>query len=319
MAESLAVGIDLGGTKLAGALVDAHGKIVAKREEPTRSERGPDAVVASMATLVRGLEAEGAKLGREVVGVGVGAPAPLDPRTGVVWAMPNLGPAWKGYPLKAKLEAALGDKRVAVENDANAAMVGEAWIGAAARARDAALLTLGTGVGGGIVTAGVIVRGSRGVGAELGHIMVEREGHPCGCGGHGCLEQYASGTAVARLAREALARNQRGALAALGHAPSTQEVVTAARSGDELAREVIAFAGKMLGCGLVTIVHALNPEVVVLGGGFGTAAFDLLAPPALAEFTPRVLEASREGLRIVPAALGNDAGIVGAARSAFTG
>jgi glucokinase len=232
--------------------------------------------------------------------------------------MPNLGEGWRRFPLRARLEGALG-KKVHVENDANAAMQGEAWIGAAAGANDAVLLTLGTGVGGGIIAGGRLIRGARGVGAELGHIVVADTSHPCGCGGRGCLEQFASGTAVGRAAAEALAAGGKGTLAALGRAPTAHDVLAAARGGDALARKIIDHAGRMLGVGLVTIVHALNPEVIVLGGGFGSAGFDVLAPIAERELRSRSFEASLEGLRITAALLGAEAGAVGAARSVMLG
>jgi glucokinase len=311
----VAIGIDLGGTKLLGTLVDSTGAILARLEEPTHAQRGPEAVVAAIASLAVGLEATGKKLGHTPVGVGVGAPGPIDPNTGVIWAMPNMGPGWRRYPVKKKLEESLPFRKVVIENDANAAMLGEAWIGAAAGSADSVLLTLGTGVGGGIVTSGVLVRGARGVGAELGHMIIERGGHACGCGAKGCLEQYASGTAVGRLAQEALAKGGAGALAALGRAPNAHDVVAAARAGDPLAKDIMRQAGTALGVGLISMMHALNPEAFVIGGGFGTAAFDLLHPIAKAELEGGSFEASREGLVIVPAKLGSDAGAVGAARS----
>lgn len=315
MVEKVAIGIDLGGTKLLGALVDARGTILARHEEPTNSQRGPEAVVAAMVALSTNLEATGKKLGHASVGVGVGVPGPIDPGTGVVWAMANMGPAWTRYPVRAKLEGALPRRRIMVENDANAAMLGEAWIGAAAGSLHCVLLTLGTGVGGGIVTSGVLVRGSKGVGAELGHIIIQRGGHPCGCGARGCLEQYASGTAVGRTAEEALAQGKKGALASLGRAPNAHDVVAAARAGDEVGRALIEQAGRSLGTGMVSLMHTLNPDVFVIGGGFGIAAFDLLVPIARDEIERGSFAASREGLTIVPAKLGADAGAVGAARS----
>ncbi|MBI3726692.1 ROK family protein [bacterium] len=317
MSERVAIGLDLGGTKLAGALVDESGAILARREQPTPAREGPGAVISAIAALANDLAGEARAKAREVAGAGLGAPGPLDPATGVVHAMPNLGEEWRRFPLGERLREALGGTSVHLENDANAAMQGEAWIGAAAGARDAVLLTLGTGVGGGIVASGLLVRGSRGAGAELGHVVVEREGRACGCGGRGCLEQYSSGTALARQAGEALARSPGGALAALGRAPTGEDVVAAARKNDELALSVIEAAGRALGVGLTSIVHALNPRVIVLGGGMGTAAFDLLEPIARRELFSRTFEASREGLSIARAKLGPDAGIVGAARSVF--
>lgn len=314
-----AIGIDLGGTKLSGALVDETGKIRFQRTHPTEAHLGTDSVVASMAALARLMDEDGRAAGFTVVGVGVGAPGPLDPKTGVVFAMPNLGPGWKRYPLRGGLEKALG-KKVHVENDANAAMQGEHWIGAAAGSSDAVMLTLGTGVGGGIVTAGLLIRGVRGAGGELGHIVVEDPTTvKCPCGGRGCLEQFASGTGVGRLAVAAVAGGGKGALALLGRAPTSHDVLDAAQAGDALALTVLERAGRALGVGLVSIVHSLNPEVIVIGGGFGAAAFDRVVPVADKELRSRALEASVEGLRIVPATLGNDAGVIGAARSVLLG
>jgi glucokinase len=317
--KTAAIGIDLGGTKLLGAVVNESGKILTERTRPTDAPRGTDAVIDAIADITRELAADAARAGVALKGVGVGAPGPLDPATGVVYAMPNLGDGWNRFPLRSRLEAAL-ETRVHVENDANAALQGEAWVGAAAGASDAALLTLGTGVGGGIIAAGNLVRGSRGVGAELGHIVVaEPSDVACGCGGRGCLEQFASGTAVGRLAAEAIARGRGGALAALEREPTARDVISSARDGDEVAREVLERSGRALGVGLVTIVHALNPQVIVLGGGLGTAGFDLLAPIAERELRSRTFKASLEGLKIARAALGPEAGAVGAARSVLLG
>lgn len=314
-----AIGIDLGGTKVAGALVSETGAIVSRQAVATDSHLGTAHVIATMASLARAIEADGRAQGFDVAGVGVGAAGPLDPRTGVVYAMANFGPAWTRFPLRDMLEKALG-KRVHVENDANAATQGEHWMGAAREATDAVMLTLGTGVGGGIVAGGHLLRGFRGAGAELGHIVVEEPSSvACGCGGRGCLEQFASGTAVARLAREAVAAGGPGPLAKLGRAPDAHDVLEHARAGDAMATRVVERAGRMLGVGLVTILHTLNPETIVIGGGFGMAAFDLLVPLAEREMAPRSFAISREGLKIVRATLGNDAGFVGAARSVLLG
>jgi glucokinase len=311
---SSAIGIDLGGTKLLGILVDERGSPLARRERPTCACDGPDVLVGSIAALARELAEEARAAGRPPRGVGVGAPGPLDPRTGVVYAMPNLGEDYVRFPLRERLTRALPELPVAVENDANAAIQGEVWTGAAKGCEDAILLTLGTGVGGGIVAAGRMIRGARGAGAELGHVIVEPDGPPCGCGGRGCLEQYASGTAIARLAAEALARRREGALAQLA-APSAQDVVRAARAGDELALAVIDRGARALGTALASIVHVLNPELVLIGGGFGSAAWDLLEPSTAAEMKSRTFVASWEGLKLARAALGSDAGAIGAARS----
>lgn len=301
-----AVGVDVGGTKLAAGLVAPDGSVLARRRVQTPPEGGP-AVAAAIGTVVRELWAE-ADAGPGPVGVGAAGIVDLD---GMVRYAPNI-PGWRDTPLAAELTAALG-VAVRVDNDANAAVWGEFRAGAARGAEGAVLMvTVGTGIGGGLILGGELVRGRHGLAAEFGHLIVSEGGPECGCGNRGCLEAMASGTAIAREAREGLARGEGGALAGLAD-PTGKDVTRAAADGDAFARGVLARCGAWLGVGIVSLVHALDPELVVVGGG-AMQAGELLLAPARAAFAERLMgRASRTMPPIVPAALGDDAGLVGAA------
>jgi glucokinase len=218
-------------------------------------------------------------------------------------------------PLRDLLASRVPLRPVVVDNDGNCAAIGETWVGAAVGCRHVVCLTLGTGVGGGLVLDGRVYRGAHGVGAEVGHLVVAADGEPCSCGGRGCLEAYASGTAVARMARSRLTNDTATAstLRELGsNVLRAEDVTEAAAAGDTLAREILAEAGRMLGCGLTSLVHLLEPELVIVSGGLAEAG-DLILAPARAELRRRAFPASVRHVKVLPAKLGNDAGLVGAA------
>ncbi|MBI4577066.1 MAG: ROK family protein [Planctomycetes bacterium] len=287
------MGADLGGTNLRAAVVDGAGRILEAVRLPTGAEEGPEAVLGRLAGALRGLGA-----GRDVAAVGVGAAGPLDPETGVIHVAPNF-PGWKDVPVAARLARDLGWP-VHLENDANAAAYGEAWTGAGVGVRSLVMLTLGTGVGGGLILDGRLWRGHRGLAGEVGHMVVEPEGPPCGCGARGCLESLASATAIARRAGGASAR----------------AVYDAALGGEPRAIESLRVAGRALGIALASLVNLLNPERVVLGGRVA-GALDFLLPALVAELRERALAVALDGVEVVGAALGDDAGVVGAARVAW--
>jgi glucokinase len=306
----LTVGIDVGGTKIAGGVVDEQGHILAtaRRESPATDT---DAIEHAIEDLVTELRTH-----HEVVAVGIGAAGFVDSKRSTVLFAPNL--AWRDEPLRADLEKRI-DLPVVIENDANAAAWGEFTFGAGEDVQDTLLVTVGTGVGGGIVLNGSLHRGAFGVAAEIGHMRVVPDGRICGCGNRGCWEQYASGTALVRDTKE-LARQ--GSLIARGLLDRAGGVVDdisgpliteAARDGDSFAREQLASLGKWLGEGIASLTAVLDPAVVVIGGGVSEAG-DLLLDPVRAHFKANLTGRHyRPELEVRAAMLGNKAGMIGAA------
>lgn len=314
MAPRRVIGIDAGGTKLLGGVMD-DALVVHHRVH--RHIRGLDQAEL-VETIVDAVEeARDAAPDAEVVGFGI--PALVRPQTGSVMVSNHL--PLDGLPFKALMSERLG-MRVAVDNDSNAAILAEHRAGAARAAEDAVMLTLGTGIGGGLLFGGRVYRGSAGAGAELGHIVVDPNGPECpgDCPGRGCLEAFASGTSIGRAGEEAARRSPESSLGqalAQGREITGGLVTELAHDGDELALEVLSEAGRWLGIGIVSIVNALNPELVVVGGGAGSAAGDLLLDPAREVIAERGLPPNRELVRIVGAELGNEASMVGAAMLAI--
>lgn len=309
----LVIGIDLGGTKLEAALVDDRGRVVASSRRPTEPGRGPDPILAEIASLVRHLRV--AAETRPVIGVGIGVAGQIDPATGVVWYAPNL--RWRDVPLRARLEAAL-ELPVAVLNDVQAATYGE-WVYGAGQGEDNVVcLFVGTGIGGGIVIDGRLLRGCSGSAGELGHTTVELDGPQCRCGNRGCLEALAGGWAIALHAREEIAVDPIAGRTIFELAGGEREGVTAttvaraARAGDALARKIMGAAGEALGAGAVSIVNAFNPCVLILGGGIIDGIPELVAPieDAIRE---RALPAAARRVRISRSVLAGHAGVIGVA------
>ncbi len=307
---SLACGIDVGGTKIAGGVVDEHGTILEELRVESPATDVP-AIEAAIEKLVTELRTR-----HPIEAVGVGAAGYIDKARAVVLFAPNL--AWRDLDLKADLEQTLS-LPVVVENDANAAAWGEFQFGAGHDVDDLLLVTVGTGVGGGVVLDGSLYRGAFGVGAEIGHMRVVPDGILCGCGNRGCLEMYASGSA---LVREARAAARAGSLLAAdllelaGGDPGaiTGPLVTdAARDGDTFAVEQLATLGRWLGEGIASLTAVLDPAVVVVGGGV-SAADELLLEPTRAAFRSQLTgRGHRPMLEIRRARLGNRAGLIGAA------
>ncbi|QWC86749.1 ROK family glucokinase [Nocardioidaceae bacterium] len=306
-----AIGIDVGGTKIAGGLVTADGQVLAtgRRRSPASDV---SAISDTIADLVRELTEQTED---DVVAVGVAAAGFVDrDRTTLVFA-PNL--AWRDVPLKQEMQDRLG-LPVVLENDANAAAWGEFRFGAAEDADDLLLLTVGTGVGGGIVHDGVLLRGARGFGAEVGHVQVVPEGRPCPCGVRGCLEQYASGSALVTGARTRVAAGGDGAAEVMsrlapGESLDGPFVTTLAHERNPLALAAFDDLGHWLGVGAATIAAVLDPSVVVIGGGVVEAGDLLLDPTRRALASHLTASDHRPAIEVRPATLGNDAGVVGAA------
>lgn len=320
MPPGCVIGVDLGGTKLLAGGVDATLRV---HHRATRSARGPDQAalldtVVGAVTEVRDAVQDAG--GEEVRGVGFGIPCLIDQQRGRAITAVNLPIV--DLPFRDVMAERLG-LPVFVDNDANAAMLAEWRFGAARGASDAALLTIGTGIGGGLVVGDALQRGSVGAGAELGHMVVDMDGPRCqgSCPNRGCLEAVASGTALAReawrLAGERPASGL-GRARAAGREVSGPLVTELAHDGDDAAIDALAVIGRRLGVGIANLVNMLNPQVVVVGGGV-IAAGDLLLAPAREVLAQRALSPSRELVRVVPARFGSESGMLGAAALALEG
>jgi glucokinase len=306
------VGVDVGGTNIVvGTVAEDGSEIVGVVSEPTLPEQGPNAVVERIVKLTRASMAE-AK-GKKIAGVGIGSPGPLNTKTGVVLLTPNLG--WTNMPLRDRVAQALG-LPAALDNDANCAIFGEWWQGAARGVKHVVGLTIGTGIGGGIVLDGKIYHGASDVAGELGHMTIEANGRRCKCGNDGCLEAYASGPNIAARAVEgietgaesSLPQYVRGDLSKI----TAQVVYEAAHDGDLYALEVVRDTAKLLGAGVANIINIFNPEVVVICGGV-TLAGDKLFVPLISEVKRRAFKPAVDVCRILPGALPGTAGVYGAA------
>ena len=312
------VAVDIGGTNLVtGSVAEDGSRLLAHRSEPTRPEEGPDAVLERIAGLARATIAETSQLDPEanILGVGVGAPGPLDTRTGVIFLTPNLG--WVNLPLRQRMADALG-LPTTLDNDANCAVFGEWWRGAARGSRQAIGFTIGTGIGGGIIVNGRLYHGATDCAGEFGHMTLDPEGRRCKCGNYGCLEAYASGPAIALRAVEALDSGAESSIVAMvsGNLArvTAQTVYDAAHQGDALALEVVRDTARYLGAGVANLVNIFNPEIVVICGGV-TLAGERLMAPLRQEVTRRAFKPAVQHCRIVPGELTGTAGVYGAAAS----
>ena len=309
MQEQSILGVDIGGTKVAVVLARPDGEILHRLSEPTRpQERGPEAVLARLAEMVREVMAAGGVMPNEVKGIGVSCGGPLDTKTGTIFAPPNL-PEWKAVPVRAYFEEALG-LPVIVENDANATALAEWKFGAGQGVQNLLFMTMGTGIGGGLILDGRLYRGTSDLAGEVGHQTILMNGPLCGCGKRGCLEALASGPAIARLARESMmyGRHKR-VLALAGGKPAditATHVVDAAKEGDAFAIQVLEEAGTYMGIGIANLIQILNPERIIIGT-IAVHAGDLVLEPIRRAVEEYAWERSREVCQIVPAALGDRA------------
>jgi glucokinase len=336
--NKFSIGVDLGGTNLRVAAVDEQGLLLEKVTLETKVSRGRDYTIGIMCDAIRQMAAKYAS-SAPLMGIGIGVPGIIDMQTGVVREAENLS-GWKDYPAAADIGRRL-EMAVILENDANVAALGEQWLGAAKDYLDMAMLTLGTGVGGGLVLGGAIWRGANGMAGEFGCATVEPEGPMCGCGNRGCLEQYASAPAVLRMAREAIASNGDSPLARAAQSDpefGAKSIYNLAIQGDEEARRIFRYVGRCLGIVLSTLVSSLNLPIYVIGGGV-SSAWDLFAPSIFEELRARsmvyaatapdhptsgkhgasaLVEAGPGPKTIITRALlGSDAGLYGAARLAM--
>lgn len=307
------LGIDLGGTAIKVGVVSPAGSIIARASRPTQRHLGVEGVIAHMTAAAREVVA-GARLSMsDLDGAGIGCPGLCDVPAGMVVEAVNLG--WRDVPVAALLQAELGTT-VLVDNDANCAALGEQWCGAAAGSRDMLMFTVGTGVGGGLILGGQIYHGARGWAGEFGHMPAVADGPRCNCGQSGCLETVSSATAIAAAARRLVESGAAPALAARAEAAGgridARLVITAAAEGDPQARAILSEAGRYLGYAAAGLVSALNPELVVVGGGVSVAGEMLLAPMR-EQVRAKAMPGPGAVVRLVAASLGNDAGLIGAA------
>jgi glucokinase len=324
------IGVDLGGTNLRVAAYSQSPGILEQVQLPTRLRDGRDAVVREMCSAIKGLirnQSRGA-----LVGIGIGSPGPIELPEGRLGHLPNL-PGWEGFELRATIERML-EMPVIVENDANLAALAECLLGKgrSLAVHSLCMLTLGTGVGNGIILNGQIWDGMNGMAGEAGHATIWPDGHVCGCGSHGCLEQYASATAVCRMAREAVSGGRAPGLAALEKKTgefSSRQLAETARAGDPDARKIFEMVGRSLGIGLAGLVNTLNLPLYVVGGGVAQA-WDLFSPTMFEELKHRsYVYRSTDGeidafghrsakTHVEPAELGAESGILGACLLPFT-
>jgi glucokinase len=311
------IGVDLGGTNIVVGAMSADGsREYAMHEMPTRAALGADAVVERIVQLIERVAAEtmaATGASRDAfLGVGIGSPGPLDREKGLVIVTPNLG--WRDFPLRDRVSEAVG-MPATLDNDANCATLGEWWLGAAKGGRNVIGLTIGTGIGGGLILDGRLYHGASDAAGEIGHATIDSTGRRCGCGNYGCLEAYASGPAIAERAREALAGGEPSAMPAMVGGDLSRLtaalVYQSAKDGDRLAQEVVRETARLLGAGVANLLNIFNPDVVVLAGGV-TQAGDALFEPMRAEVRRRAFKPAVDACRIVPGALQGKAGVVGA-------
>ena len=298
MSATHSIGVDLGGTKILAGVVSRDGEIVRRHERltPTESE---DALVRELELAVEEVRSE------DTASIGFGVPGPLDLRTGRTYDMVNL--PFHDFPLRQHMADRFGCP-VGLDNDANAAAIGEWRVGAGRGVDDLVMLTLGTGLGGGVISNGRPFRGARGAGVELGHVVIVHDGRPCqgGCHGRGHLEPYVTGLAATKAAQEAF-----------GPAADAHRLVRLANEGDEQARAILADIGRHLGSAMGSFANIFDPALIVIGGGFGVAAWEHLVGPAEEVMRREALRPMRDDVRVVRAELGTAAGLIGAAFVGF--
>ncbi len=301
------IGVDLGGTNIVSAIVDEKGKVLGKDKRKTMAVLGSAGVIDRIAQSIRDASENSGRPWQSHLAVGIGSPGPLDSKRGVILYTPNLN--WRNVPLVAILKKKLG-KKVFLDNDANLAALGESWIGAGKGEKVVLCVTLGTGVGGGLIVDGHIYQGATGVSNHIGHIVIHPDGPKAPYGNRGILEQYVSATGIVRLATEA------GIKPPKGQPLEAYTFQKMAEAGDKRVLRVYDRAGKILGVGLTSAIHLLNPSVVIFSGGVAGAG-DLLWKPMKKELRERSFKSHLKGLKFRMAKLGDNMGAVGAAKLAW--
>jgi len=309
-ASLIVLAADLGGTNIRMAAVERGGNILHRIERSTPRSRDDSAIINVLADMRSQLVA---KLGSKPLGIGIAAASIIDPVNGILTSSPNI-PELNGSHLPRKL-AEMIDSPVHLENDATAAAIGEGWIGASRGFSNSICITLGTGIGGGIIIDGNVIRGIDGTAGEIGHVVVEHKGHPCGCGNFGCIEQYASATAVVRMANEELQNYPASILTAIDRFEA-KDIYNAAVKGDECAKKVFVKMSSYLGDAITGLVNMFNPEMIVIAGGLASG-WDVFGSKVCEHVDKMAFRRPAERVRILPAELGSDAGVLGAAKAIF--
>ena len=304
------IGVDVGGTNVKIALVSDKGKIIYSNSIPTRAEMGYEHTINSMKDAIRDLLKETKMKPTDIEGVGFGFPGQIDCKKGVVRLAPNI-PGWVNIPIASIIEKEFGIP-ARVDNDVRTATLGELNYGAGVGCENLVCITVGTGIGSGLVLNGKLVRGANNAAGEIGHIKLNMQGGPlCGCGDRGCLEAYASGPSIVALAEEYIRGGKSTKYRELANPDITPYIVAvAAKEGDPVARQIFKIMGEYIGMGLVSVVNLLNPEKIIIGGGVADAG-DILFDPIKETIAKRAMTIQRE-VEIVPAQLGNTAGVIGA-------
>ncbi|MGA1789982.1 MAG: ROK family protein [bacterium] len=306
------IGVDLGGTNIHAGIVDSKGAVLARKFVPTLVNEGEDRVVERLCHVIRELMERYPSA--DFKGIGIGAAGIIDISEGEIVSSPNF-PGWRNVPIRDIISSRFCVP-VILDNDANAAIFGEQWAGAGIGKRSLIGLTLGTGVGGGIILDGLLWHGSEGMAGEIGHMTIVPDGRRCSCGNRGCLESYASATAIVNRTIESMPRHPENNLLEMAEIENSSELTSekifqAALAGNKLAEEIFRETGTYLGLAIGSLINILNPEIFIIGGG-ASQAWDFFYPAMMDEIKLRALKEPAERIRVVPAKLGNDAGLIGA-------
>ena len=313
--QDLVVGVDMGGTKILASVIDTAGRIISRSKTATKADKDASKVIDRIARCIRQAIGRSEIESSQIRAIGIGAPGPLDPETGVVIFAPNLG--WSNVPLKSELESRTGIP-VFVDNDVNLCTLGESAFGVGQGVKSLVGIFVGTGIGGGIILDGKLFHGASETAGEVGHIIVKSNGPRCGCGNLGCLEAVASRTAIARQVRKAILKQGETSILLKLNGGNldlirSSTLAKAMRRGDKLTAKVMRRTQKYLGIGVASIINFLNPEMIVLGGGVIEAMGDGFLAGIRRVTEKHVLPSTMNGVQIVGAKLGDNAGVIGGA------
>lgn len=301
------IGIDLGGTNIKGAFLDRDGHTLEKISITTNADKGAQVVIARILHVIDELIQWAEVDKSHIAGIGIGVPGQIDYDRGEVLFAPNLG--WRNVFITDEIARATG-LPVYLDNDGNVAALGEMWCGAGKGYSDIIALTIGTGIGGGIILRGKVLRGITGSAGEVGHMIMQENGPLCNCGKRGCLETLSSASAILRKARESIENSKKTSLVEYSQLEA-KDIFKAAESGDQIALDIINESARWLGIAIANLINVLNPQLVVIGGGVARAG-DILINPIRRVALENALEVAAKAVKIVPAQLGNDAGCIGA-------
>lgn len=307
MDKKYVIGIDLGGTKISGAISDLQGNILAQYTTPTLAKEGEEAVLNRIIEVIEKVMSDSGKSSDEIKAIGIGSPGPLDAKKGIIITTPNL--PFKNFALVEPIQNKFGIHTY-LDNDANVAAIGEYLFGAGKGTKNMVFVTVSTGIGGGAIINGYIYRGNTSNALEVGHTTLVEDGPRCNCGNYGCAEALASGTAIGKRANEAIANGAKTSLTNYDKVTS-YEVFVEAKKGDKVAADIIDECLNYLGICIANIVNTFDPEMVIIGGGVSKAG-DIVFDKVKEVVNKRALQAMAEYCKIVPAGLGTDAGVIGA-------